>query len=76
VTPVWAGRHWRFRAGPGILCRGRRAVAGNAPASGAETLIRAVMRGGGTAGGRLGGGKFAARAGRPGSYFPVRFTSR
>ena len=71
MTPVSAGRHRRFRAGPGILCRGRRAVA-----SDAETLVRAVMRGGGTAGGRLVSGEFAARAGRPGSYFPVRFTSR
>lgn len=76
VTHVSVGRHPRFQASLGIPHRGRRAVAEIARINNPETLIKAVMRGEGTAGHRLVYRKFATQTGRPGSYFRVRFTSR
>jgi hypothetical protein len=69
MTHVSIGRHRGFRASTGVLHRGRRAVAEIAYINNPETLIKAVMRGEGTAGHRLVCRNFATQTGRPGSYF-------
>lgn len=76
MTHVSVGRHRRFRVSPDIPCWRRRAVAAMAHTNNLETLIKAVMRCKGSAGDRPVSCEFATPTGRPGSYFPVRLTSR